>query len=64
MLDDPVIADADYDRLFRELLALEEQYPQLVTPDSPSRRVGGAPLAAFEEVAHPFPMYSLDNVFA
>ncbi|MHB8811480.1 MAG: NAD-dependent DNA ligase LigA [Desulfobulbaceae bacterium] len=63
VLDDPVIADADYDRLFRELLALEEQYPQLVTPDSPSRRVGGAPLAGFEEVAHPFPMYSLDNVF-
>lgn len=64
VLDDPVIADADYDRLFRELLELEEQYPPLVTADSPSRRVGGAPLAAFEEVAHPFPMYSLDNVFA
>ncbi|HBI14387.1 MAG TPA: DNA ligase (NAD(+)) LigA [Desulfobulbaceae bacterium] len=64
VLDDPVIADADYDRLFRELLALEEQFPQLVTADSPSRRVGGAPLASFEEVAHPFPMYSLDNVFA
>ena len=64
VLDDPVIADADYDRLFRELLVLEEQYPQLVTADSPSRRVGGAPLAAFEEVAHPIPMYSLDNVFS
>ncbi|MHB8790902.1 MAG: NAD-dependent DNA ligase LigA [Desulfobulbaceae bacterium] len=63
VLDDPVIADADYDQLFRELLQLEEQYPRLVTADSPSRRVGGAPLAAFEEVAHPFPMYSLDNVF-
>ncbi|NIA04842.1 MAG: NAD-dependent DNA ligase LigA [Proteobacteria bacterium] len=63
VLDDPVISDAEYDRLFRELLELEEQYPQLVTPDSPSRRVGGAPLSRFEEVEHPFPMLSLDNVF-
>ncbi|MHB1349027.1 MAG: NAD-dependent DNA ligase LigA [Desulfobulbaceae bacterium] len=64
VLDDPVIADAEYDRLFRELLDLEEQFPQLAAPDSPSRRVGGAPLAAFEEMVHPFPMYSLDNVFS
>ncbi len=63
VLDDPVISDAEYDRLFRELLELEEQYPQLVTPDSPSRRVGGAPLSHFEEVEHPLPMLSLDNVF-
>jgi DNA ligase (NAD+) len=63
VLDDPVISDAEYDRLFRELLDLEEQYPHLVMPDSPSLRVGGAPLSAFAEVAHPFPMYSLDNVF-
>lgn len=63
VLDDPVISDAEYDRLFRELLQLEEQYPHLATQDSPSLRVGGAPLSSFREVAHPFPMYSLDNVF-
>lgn len=63
VLDDPVISDAEYDRLFRELLDLEQRYPHLVTPDSPSLRVGGEPLSAFKEVEHPYPMYSLDNVF-
>ncbi|MFA7455685.1 MAG: NAD-dependent DNA ligase LigA, partial [Desulfobulbaceae bacterium] len=63
VLDDPVISDAEYDLLFRELLELEQRYPHLVTPDSPSLRVGGEPLSAFAEVAHPFPMYGLDNVF-
>ncbi len=63
VLDDPIITDAEYDRLYRELVELEEQFPQFVTEDSPSRRVGGAPLSSFEEVAHPFPMYSLDNAF-
>ncbi len=63
VLDDPVIADGEYDRMFRELLDLEEQYPDLVTPDSPSLRVGGAVLDRFEEVAHVLPMLSLDNVF-
>ncbi len=63
VLDDPVIADAEYDRLFRRLLELEERYPELVTPDSPTRRVGGKPLSAFEEVAHVSPMLSLDNIF-
>lgn len=63
VLDDPVISDGEYDRLFRELLELEERFPQLVTADSPSRRVGGAPLSSLEEVTHPFPMYSLDNAF-
>jgi DNA ligase (NAD+) len=63
VLDDPVIPDVEYDRLFRELLELEGQFPLLVTSDSPSRRVGGAPLSSFEEVAHPFRMYSLDNAF-
>jgi len=61
--DDPVIADVEYDRMFRELLDLEEQFPHLVTSDSPSLRVGGEPLSSFEEVVHPFPMYSLDNAF-
>ena len=63
VLDDPVISDVEYDRMFRELLDLEEQFPKLVTPDSPSLRVGGAPLSSFEEVKHPFPMFSLDNAF-
>ncbi|WPC73311.1 NAD-dependent DNA ligase LigA [Vibrio porteresiae] len=61
--DDPTIPDAEYDRLMRELLTLEEQHPELVTSDSPSQRVGGAPLDGFESVAHEIPMLSLDNVF-
>lgn len=64
VLDDPVISDAEYDRLFQELLTLEEQHPELVRPDSPSQRVGGAPLSKFESVAHSHPMLSLDNAFS
>lgn len=63
VLDDPVIADVDYDRLFQKLLELEKENPELVTRDSPSQRVGGAVLAGFEEVTHVHPMLSLDNVF-
>jgi DNA ligase (NAD+) len=64
VLDDPVIADGEYDRMFQELLDIEEQFPELITPDSPSLRVGGAPLDRFAEAEHAFPMLSLDNVFA
>ncbi|MCW5206582.1 NAD-dependent DNA ligase LigA [Desulfobulbus sp. F5] len=64
VLDDPIISDAEYDRLFRELLELEEHFPELITPDSPSQRVGGEPLAAFTEAIHAVPMLSLDNIFA
>lgn len=64
VLDDPLIADAEYDRLFQELLTLEEQYPELVAPDSPSRRVGGLPLGQFAPVAHNLPMLSLENAFS
>jgi DNA ligase (NAD+) len=64
VLDDPVISDAEYDRLFQELLALEDLYPELVTPDSPSGRVGGLPLPSFGTVEHRFPMLSLENVFS
>jgi DNA ligase (NAD+) len=64
VLDNPVIADAEYDRLYRELLDIEGRFPDLVTPDSPSRRVGGAPLSEFETVPHLHPMYSLDNIFS
>jgi len=63
VLDDPVIADVEYDRMFLELLNLEEQFPELITPDSPSLRVGGAPLDGFVEAEHAYPMLSLDNVF-
>jgi DNA ligase (NAD+) len=63
VLDEPSIPDAEYDRLMRELLALEAQYPALVTADSPSQRVGGAPLAAFAQVTHAIPMLSLANAF-
>jgi len=63
VLDDPVIADAEYDKLFRELLDIEEQFPGLLTPDSPSQRVGGKPVSEFETMRHLVPMYSLDNIF-
>ncbi|OSM98542.1 NAD-dependent DNA ligase LigA [Lonsdalea populi] len=61
--DAPEIPDAEYDRLMRELKALEQEHPALVTPDSPTQRVGAEPLAAFESVRHEVPMLSLDNVF-
>ncbi|MDH3931069.1 MAG: NAD-dependent DNA ligase LigA, partial [Chromatiales bacterium] len=64
VLDDPIIPDAEYDRLMRELQSLEEHYPQFVQPDSPTQRVGAEPLAAFGQVIHAVPMLSLDNAFA
>jgi DNA ligase (NAD+) len=63
-LDAPTVPDAEYDRLMRELMALESRHPELQQPDSPTRRVGGAPLAAFEPVVHAVPMLSLNNVFS
>ncbi len=63
VLDDPVIADVEYDRMFQELLDIEEQFPELVTAASPSLRVGGAPLDQFVQAKHVYPMLSLDNVF-
>lgn len=62
-LDDPQISDSEYDRLLRRLQQIERQYPQLTTADSPSQRVGAAPLARFEQVVHAVPMLSLDNAF-
>jgi len=62
VLDDPLIADVEYDRLFQELLDLEAKHPELVTLDSPSQRVGGQPLSEFQQVEHSFPMLSLDNI--
>ena len=63
VLDSPVVSDAEYDRLFRELEALEEQHPELRTSDSPTQRVGGAPREGFVQVPHRHPMLSLGNVF-
>src|SRR3954454_5520057 len=64
VLDDPEISDADYDQLMRELLDIEQQYPSSVTPDSPTQRVGAAPVAGFAEVVHTVPMLSLENGFS
>ena len=61
VLDEPSLPDAEYDRLMRELQALESDHPELVTSDSPTQRVGGAPLSGFTEVQHERPMLSLDN---
>ncbi|MFZ1874713.1 MAG: NAD-dependent DNA ligase LigA [Chania sp.] len=63
VLDAPEIPDAEYDRLIQELRALEQAHPELITADSPTQRVGAAPLAAFDQVRHEVPMLSLDNVF-
>jgi len=64
VLDAPVISDAGYDRMLRRLETLERDYPELVTPDSPTQRVGGAPLERFETVNHSVAMLSLSNAFS
>ena len=61
VLDDPLISDAVYDRLFRRLLELEKKHPELVTPDSPTQKVGAPPLERFSTVQHSLPMLSLNN---
>jgi DNA ligase (NAD+) len=60
----PIISDREYDRVYKELVDLETQFPDLVTPDSPTRRVGGKSLQAFEQVSHLVPMLSLDNTYS
>ena len=62
VLDDPEISDAEFDRLYDELVALEEADPQLVTPDSPTQRVGAPPSEKFQKVEHPTAMGSLEKV--
>lgn len=64
VLDDPEIPDAEYDRLVRELTALETRYPELITHDSPTQRVGAEPIKAFGTVEHAVPMLSLENAFS
>jgi DNA ligase (NAD+) len=64
VLDQPSVPDAEYDRLMRELIKVEQQYPELKALDSPSQKVGGEALKAFSQVTHQLPMLSLDNVFS
>ncbi|WP_294948107.1 NAD-dependent DNA ligase LigA [Sulfurivirga sp.] len=64
VLDEPEVSDAEYDALFNELKALEAQFPDLITPDSPTQRVGGVPAEGFRKVRHRVPMLSLDNAFS
>ena len=64
VLDDPEVPDAEYDRLVRDLQRLEKEYPELVTTDSPTQRVGAEPVSVFGTVAHELPMLSLDNAFS
>jgi len=63
VLDDPTIPDAEYDRLVRELQEIEHQYPDIITADSPTQRVGDQPLKAFQQIHHDVPMLSLENAF-
>ena len=63
VLDSPKVSDGEYDVLIRELRAIEAEHPELVTPDSPTQRVGAAPADGFEQVTHRRPMFSLGNAF-
>src|SRR5690606_32816412 len=63
VLDSPTVSDAEYDRLLRRLQELEAEFPELVTPDSPTQRVGATPIGQFREVQHRRPMLSLENAF-
>ncbi len=63
VLDDPIVSDAEYDALMRELRSIEAEHPELITPDSPTRRVGNAPSEKFAKVRHPVAMLSLGNAF-
>src|SRR6266566_9267835 len=60
----PTISDREYDRLYKELVDLETQFPELVTPDSPTQHVGGKPLQTFRQIQHRVPMLSLDNTYS
>ncbi|MEO0131203.1 MAG: NAD-dependent DNA ligase LigA [candidate division WOR-3 bacterium] len=64
VLNDPVISDYEYDMLYKKLVELEKKFPHLITPDSPTQRVGGEPLKEFKSVIHEIPMLSLDNTYS
>lgn len=63
VLDQPTVPDTEYDKLFKELKELEQQYPELISSHSPTQRIGGEPLKAFAHIEHKIPMLSIDNVF-
>ena len=63
-LDNPLVSDYDYDQLILELKSLEKEYPEFLTPDSPTQKVGGAALPVFKQVTHPVPLLSLENAFS
>lgn len=63
VLDDPIISDAEYDEMLKQLVEIEEAFPELSSPDSPTKRVGAPPLLAFHQATHSIPMLSLDNAF-
>ncbi len=63
VLDDPIIPDTEFDRLFQQLIELEKQYPSLIVLDSPTQRVGARPLSEFRNAQHSVPMLSLENAF-
>src|SRR5919107_290165 len=63
VLDQPTATDAEYDILVRELRAIEAEHPELITPESPTQRVGAAPQGRFSQIRHPLPMLSLSNVY-
>src|SRR5437868_2980634 len=64
VLAQPTISDQQYDQLYRQLIDLEKEFPELITPGSPTQRVGGKPLKAFKPVQHITPMLSLDNTYS
>ena len=64
VLDDPLVSDAQYDDLLRQLKALETEHPDLITPDSPTQRVGGAVMTGFKPFEHRYPLLSLENAFS
>ena len=64
VMDNPTVSDYEYDLLFRRLLELEEKYPQFITAQSPTQRIGAIPSNSFEKITHPTPMLSLANAFS
>jgi len=64
VLDQPLVSDKEYDLLYRKLLEIEREYPEIVTADSPSRRVGAKPASQFAGVNHKYPLFSLDNALS
>ena len=64
VLDDPVISDIEYDQMLKRLIEIEDAFPEVSTPDSPTKRVGAPPLSVFEQAVHSVPMLSLDNAFS